>query len=287
MNAMTINRTHSTQVDPIDEIKSLKEAGEPFAIATVVRTVSLTAAKAGAKAVIRRDGSMSAGWIGGGCARTAVLKAARASLEDGKPRLVSVQPGDALQEQGVSAGEMKDGIEFARNMCPSQGTMDVFVEPVLPRPELLICGATPVAVALADLGRRLGFLVSVAAPADEHARFGAIDIAIAGYDLSSLLPAERYIVIATQGRGDEAALAAALAAPARQVAFVGSHRKAAALRQSLAAKGIAPEKLAALHSPAGLDIGAVTPEEIALCILAEIVECRRRGARKAATDTTA
>lgn len=78
MNAMTINRTHSTPVDLIEEIKTLKEAGEPFAVATVVRTVSLTAAKAGAKAVIRRDGSLSAGWIGGGCARAAVLKAARA-----------------------------------------------------------------------------------------------------------------------------------------------------------------------------------------------------------------
>lgn len=283
MNAMTINRTHSTPVDLIEEIKTLKEAGEPFAVATVVRTVSLTAAKAGAKAVIRRDGSLSAGWIGGGCARAAVLKAARASLEDGKPRLVSVQPGDALQDHGVAAGETKDGIEFARNMCPSQGTMDVFVEPVLPKPELLICGATPIAVALADLGRRLGFLVSVAAPAEEHARFGEIDIAIADYGLSTLMPAERYIVIATQGRGDEAALAGALSAPARHVAFVGSHRKAATLRQSLASKGIAPEKLAALHSPAGLDIGAVTPEEIALSILGEIVTVRRRGLRSDST----
>ncbi len=277
MNIMTPSRPHIAPVDLIEEIKTLKQAGEPFAIATVVRTVSLTAAKAGAKAVIRRDGSMSAGWIGGGCARAAVLKAARASLDDGKPRLLSVQPGDALQDHGVAAGETRDGIEFARNMCPSQGTMDVFVEPVLPKPELLICGATPIAVALADLGRRLGFLVSVAAPAEEHTQFGDIDIAIAGYDLSGLMPAERYIVVATQGRGDEAALAAALSAPARHVAFVGSHRKAAALRQSLAAKSIAPERLAALRSPAGLDIGAVTPEEIALSILGEIVEVRRRG----------
>ncbi len=279
MNIVSPSRPHITPIDLIEEIKTLKEAGEPFAIATVVRTVSLTAAKAGAKAVIRKDGSMSAGWIGGGCARAAVLKAARASLDDGKPRLVSVQPGDALQDHGVAAGETRDGIEFARNMCPSQGTMDVFVEPVQPKPELLICGATPIALALADLGRRLGFLVSVAAPAEEHAWFGDIDIAIAGYDLSTLVPAERYIVVATQGRGDEAALAAALSAPACHVAFVGSHRKAAALRQSLAAKGVAPEKLAALHSPAGLDIGAVTPEEIALSILGEIVEVRRRRLR--------
>jgi xanthine dehydrogenase accessory factor len=287
MNAMTMNPTRRVPGDLLEEITSLKESGEPFAVATVVRTVSLTAAKAGAKAIIRRDGSMSAGWIGGGCARAAVLKAVRASLADGKSRLISVQPGDALQEHGVAPGEIKEGVEFSRNTCPSQGTMDVFVEPMLPKPELLICGATPVAVALADLGRRLGYLVSVAAPAEEHVKFDAIDVAIADYDLSGLMPAERYIVVATQGRGDEAALAAALSTPARHVAFVGSHRKATALRQSLVPKGIAAEKLAALYSPAGLDIGAVTPEEIALSILAEIIEHRRRGARTTTTDTTA
>jgi xanthine dehydrogenase accessory factor len=271
-------------VDVLDEVNALKASGEPFAIATVVRTVALTAAKAGAKALIRRDGTLSAGWIGGGCARAAVLKAARAALDDGRPRLVSVQPGDALQEHGVEAGESRDGVEFARNMCPSQGTMDVFVEPVLPRPELLVCGATPVAVALADLGRRLGFLVAVAAPVEEHEKLAEIDIAIPGYDLSRLVAGERYIVIATQGKGDEAALAAALDAPARHVAFVGSHRKAAALRASLAAKGADAKRLSALHSPAGLDIGAVTPEEIALSILAEIVQVRRRGQRGPATS---
>ena len=269
----------SNPVDVLDELSALRASGEPFAIATVVRTVALTAAKAGAKALIRRDGTMSAGWIGGGCARAAVVKAARAAIGDGRPRLVSVQPRDALQEHGVEAGQSKDGVEFARNMCPSEGTMDVFVEPVLPRPELLMCGATPVAVALADLGRRLGFLVAVAAPADEHAKFSGIDIAICGYDLSRLIAGERYIVVATRGKGDEAALAAALAAPARYVAFVGSHRKAAALHTALAATGADPARLAALHSPAGLDIGALTPEEIALSILAEIVEIRRRGQR--------
>src|SRR5215510_1128814 len=198
MAAATMNKP----VDVLDEMQTLKASGEPFAVATVVRTVALTAAKAGAKALIRGDGSMSAGWIGGGCARAAVLKAAREALSDGKPRLVSVQPGDALQELGVEAGQSKGGVEFARNMCPSQGTMDVFVEPVLPRPELLVCGSTPVAVALADLARRLGFLAAVAAPAGDHAKFDGIDIAIPGYDLSGLVAGERYIVVATQGKGD-------------------------------------------------------------------------------------
>jgi xanthine dehydrogenase accessory factor len=268
-------------LDVLDELNALKASGEAFAVATVVRTVAFTAAKAGAKALIRSDGTMSAGWIGGGCARAAVLEAAREALDDGRPRLVSVQPGDALQEHGVEAGQSRDGVEFARNMCPSRGTMDVFVEPVLPRPELLVCGATPIAVALADLGRRLGFRVAVAAPAEDHKRFAEVEMAIPGYDLSRLVAGERYIVVATQGRGDEAALAAALAAPARHVAFVGSHRKAAALRASFAARRTDVERLSALHSPAGLDIGAVTPEEIALSILAEIVAVRRRGHRSA------
>jgi xanthine dehydrogenase accessory factor len=271
----------SRPVDVLDELNALKASGEPFAVATVVHTVALTAAKAGAKALIRRDGTMSAGWIGGGCARAAVLKAAHAALNDGAPRLVSVQPGDALMEHGVQAGHSRDGVEFARNLCPSEGTMDVFVEPVLPKPELLVCGATPVAIALADFGRRLGFLAAIAAPAEDHASFAEIDIAIPGYDLSRLGAGERYIVVATQGKGDEAALAAALSAPARHVAFVGSRRKAAALRAGLAAKGADPARLSALHSPAGLDIGAVTPEEIALSILAEIAGVRRRGLRGA------
>ena len=273
-------------VDVLDEINTLKASGEPFAVATVVRTVALTAAKAGAKALIRRDGTISAGWIGGGCARAAVLEAARAALADGRPRLVSVLPDDALQELGVDAGQAREGIEFARNMCPSQGTMDVFVEPILPMPELLVCGASPVAVALADLGKRLGFCVSVAAPVEDHDKFSAVDLLVAGYDLARLAETERYIVIATQGRGDEAALTAALAAPARHVAFVGSHRKAAALRDALAAKGVDRDRLDRLRSPAGLDIGAVTPEEIALSIVAEIVELRRRGARTGSVGTT-
>src|SRR5215510_5170631 len=136
--------------DILDLISTKRAAGEPFALATVVRTVAATAAKAGAKAVILPDGTISEGWIGGGCARAAVLKAAREAIADGQSRLVSVQPPDALQDQGVAAGEEHAGIRFASNMCPSEGTMDIFVEPVLPVPQLLVCGSSPVAVAVAD-----------------------------------------------------------------------------------------------------------------------------------------
>src|SRR5262245_5210377 len=129
--------------DILNSIAVRKSSGEPFALATVVRTVAATAAKAGAKAVILLDGTISEGWIGGGCARAAVLKAARDALADGKSRLVSVQPPEQLEGLGHNPDEERGGVRFAKNMCPSQGTMDIFVEPVLPRPEVVICGSSP------------------------------------------------------------------------------------------------------------------------------------------------
>lgn len=263
-----------------DAIAVLRAKGEPFAVATVVRTISLTAAKAGAKAAILADGSIAAGWIGGGCARAAVIKAARQALADGKPHLISVAPLDLLQDLGVEPGQARDGVEFAKNACPSQGTMDIFIEPVMPLPALAICGASPVALALADLGKRLGYHVfASAAPEDLPLFEGLADATAAGFDLAALRAAERYVVVATQGRGDEVALTAAFQSGAAFVAFVGSRKKAEALRGALAKKGIAAERLGQLRSPAGLDIGAVTPEEIALSILGEIIAFRRAGQR--------
>ena len=268
-----------------DLISTMKQKGESFALATVVRTVAATAAKAGAKAVIRADGTTSEGWIGGGCARAAVLKAAREAIADGRPRLVSVQPPDVLQERGLQAGDEQAGVRFAKNMCPSQGTMDVFVEPVLPRPQIVVCGSSPVAVAIADLGRRVGFAVTVCVPTAEQAAFAEADRRIEGYALPVDDDGPRFVVVSTQGRGDEAALQAALAIDAAYVAFVGSRKKAEALRRSLAERGVAPERLARLKTPAGLDLGAITPDEIAVSILAEIIAVRRNGERGAAPAT--
>src|SRR3984893_1190724 len=135
-------------VDVIESVSQMKAKGEPFALVTVVRTVAATAVKAGAKAVIRSDGTVSEGWIGGGCARGAVLKAAPEGVADRHARRVSVQPPHLLQEQGVRAGEERAGVRFAKNMCPSEGTMDVFVEPILPRPQIVLRAATPVAVGI-------------------------------------------------------------------------------------------------------------------------------------------
>jgi xanthine dehydrogenase accessory factor len=269
--------------DILDLVSTLKAKGETFALATVVRTVSATAAKAGAKAVIRPDGTISEGWIGGGCARTAVLKAAKEALADGHVRLVSIQPEDLLAEHGVAAGEEKEGIRFARNTCPSQGTMDIFVEPVLPRPEIIVCGSSPVAVALATLGRGFGFAMTVAAPPAEQAAFAEAERRIEGYALPVAHDGARYIVVSTQSKGDEAALTAALSVDADHVAFVGSRRKAETLKAKLRDRGVDDARLARLKAPAGLDIGAITPDEIALSILAEIVALRRKGQRGAGT----
>jgi xanthine dehydrogenase accessory factor len=263
-------------------IATRKSAGEPFVLATVVRTVAATAAKAGAKAVILPDGTISEGWIGGGCARAAVLKAAKDALSDGQSRLVSVQPPDFLADRGVEAGDEQEGVRFAKNMCPSQGTMDIFVEPVLPRPQVVICGSSPVAVAVADLAKRTGFAVTVCAPAAEQAAFEEAERRIEGYALPVEEAGARYVVVSTQGRGDEAALRAALAVDADYVAFVGSRKKAEALKTTLAKRGVPAERLAKLKAPAGLDLGAITPDEIAISILAEIVATRREHSRNAA-----
>jgi xanthine dehydrogenase accessory factor len=261
--------------DILGIMSSRKAAGEPFVVATVVRTVAATAAKAGAKAVILPDGTVSAGWIGGGCARAAVIKAAKDALADGRSRLVSVQPPDVLDQQGLTAGAEQGGVRFAKNMCPSQGTMDIFVEPVLPRPQVIVCGSSPVAVAIADLAGRIGFAVTACAPAADQSAFGDVDRRIEGYALPVDDASQRYVVVSTQGRGDEAALAAALAIDVDYIAFVGSRKKAEKLKETLAKQGVAPELLAKLKAPAGLDLGAITPDEIAISILAEIVALRR------------
>jgi xanthine dehydrogenase accessory factor len=261
--------------DILDIISTRKAAGEPFALATVVRTVAATAAKAGAKAVILPDGTISEGWIGGGCARAAVLKAAKDALADGRSRLVSVQPPDLLADHGVAPGDEQEGVRFAKNMCPSQGTMDIFVEPVLPRPQVIICGSSPVAVAVADLAKRSGFAVTICAPAAEQAAFAEAERRIEGYALPVEEAGARYVVVSTQGRGDEAALSAALAVDVDYVAFVGSRKKADALKAALSERGVPAERLAKLKAPAGLDLGAITPDEIAISILAEIVAVRR------------
>jgi xanthine dehydrogenase accessory factor len=164
-------------------------------------------------------------------------------------------------------------------MCPSKGTMDIFVEPVLPHPSLVILGASPVAMSLAAQARQLGYHVTLAAPAADVASDSEAHVVVDGFQPRDLNDARRFVVISTQGKGDEAALKASVGIDAAYHAFVGSRRKMAALRAKLIAEGIDAGALDRIKAPAGLDLGAITPEEIAMSILAEITTLRRRGQR--------
>ena len=243
----------------LDALAQLKARAEPCAVATVVRTEDATSAKAGAKALIREDGALE-GWIGGGCVQAAVRRAALRTMADGEARLIRVTPRSRLDAQGLAPGSAAGGVEHHVSHCPSGGTVDVFIEPILPAPRLVVLGQSPVASALIDLGARLGYAVAEEPAADERG----------------------FVVVATQGRGDRDALRVALHSDAPYVAFVGSRRKAASLSVALAADGVPPGRLAALRAPAGLAIGAIAPEEIAVSILAEIVQVRRQPIRATA-----
>lgn len=257
--------------DPFALIADLRQRGEDFCVVTVVRTQDATSAKAGAKAIVLKDGTIR-GFLGGGCVQAAIRKSAAAVMAEGRPRLIRVKPQDQ-----VTASVDIDGTELHRSACPSGGTVDLFIEPLRRAPRLIVCGASPVAAALADLGRRLGYRIAIAALAADHDGFAEANEHVTGFDLSPLgIVAEDWIAVATQGKRDREALAAALASPADYVAFVGSRRKAQVLSSQIRGQGaIGEEKLARLKAPAGLDIHAIEPAEIALSIIAEIIARRR------------
>lgn len=251
--------------DLADAARTLRDRQEPFAFATIIRTAGTTAAKPGAKAIVDAEGSIVTGFLGGGCTRGAVRRAVLDALRTGVPSLVSVAPEDQLTAKGLAPGAEAEGITYARNGCPSRGTIDIFIEPCLPMPELVVLGASPVGKALADLAPHFHWSV--------------------GRELPTT-PARglRAIVVATQGQGDLDALSAALEGEADHVAFVGSRKKFAFLAEKLKARGVGDNRIARVSAPAGLDIGAVTPEEIALSILAELTQTRRRPLNRSTDD---
>ena len=263
-----------------DRLNRLTESEVPFVLATVIRTANATSAKAGAKAIIEDDGEII-GWLGGGCVQHSVRDAAKKVLRDGRPQLIKILP-----KAQTPVGSKDDATPLYRSSCPSGGSVEIFLEPVLPRPQLVICGGSPIARALADLGRWLGFSVIACAMADDLAGFEAVDHRVEGFDLSDLpLAVERYLVVATQGKRDKDALKSALAVEARYTAFVGSREKGKALRAALLRDGVEGERLRSLRNPAGLDIGGAGAQEIALSVLAEIVQIRRTGIAKPAEES--
>ncbi|WP_205617531.1 XdhC family protein [Pelomicrobium methylotrophicum] len=256
----------------LEKAASLQSQGKPFALATVIRCESPTSAKPGAKALVEPDGVIH-GWIGGGCAQPAVIKIARRALEEGQPYLIRISP-----ERSV---ESENGIMDFGMTCHSGGTLDIFVDPIIPRPGLLVLGASPAAQALAALAKRVGFQVLVAFPGATRETFPEADQILDGFDMAAEnLPAELFVVVATQGKKDEEALETALGLPAQYVAFIASRRKAEKLKAYLLERGHNPTQVNAIAAPAGIDIGAVTPEEVALSVLAGVVQARRVSAMR-------
>jgi xanthine dehydrogenase accessory factor len=247
----------------------LEAAGQTFAVATVVAVRRPTSARPGAAGIIHPDGTIE-GWVGGSCAQPVVVREALRAMTDGQPRLLR------LSKDAPAEGRRGDGIVELVMSCHSGGTLEIYVEPHLPAPVLWVAGTTPIAGALAALGAASGWHVTLFDPVGEPEAFPGATV-VADTALHRQEPdAQPYIVVATQGIWDEEALASALRRNASYVGLVASPTRAAVVRSWLLEEnGMAEERLAALRAPAGLDLGAETAEEVALSILAELVQVRR------------
>ncbi len=232
-------------MDVLGRAAQLREQGKPFAIATVTWRRAPSSGKPGSKAIIYPDGTVE-GWMGGACAQPTVVRNALEALVDGRPRtLVLGEP------------DLRDGVVNVSMACSSEGAMEVFVEPIAVTQHLVVVGSSPMTELLARLAAELGWRVSAT---DESEIL----------DVSS----GSYVVVATQGHYDEPAVQAALATDAAYVGLVASEKRAASVREWLRNNGVTDEQLARLRAPAGLDLGHVAHEEIAVAILAELVATR-------------
>jgi xanthine dehydrogenase accessory factor len=246
----------------LSKADELVTSGQSFAVAVVVRYEAPISGKPGNKAIIFPDGKMW-GWIGGGCSQPVVIKEALKALADGQPRLIRISPSSSPEE----------GIVDYTMTCHSGGTLDIFIEPVLPKPHILILGRSPVAKTLARLAKTIKYAVSVVAPEADCESFPDSDWVHADLDLSQLkITPQTFMVVSTQGEGDEEALEKALRTKADYVAFVASKTKASKILDAFKEEGIPADRLRQVRSPAGLDIRAASPEEIAVSILAEIIQ---------------
>ncbi|HYL98881.1 MAG TPA: XdhC family protein [Blastocatellia bacterium] len=256
----------------------LRRADEPFAIALVVRSTPPISGKAGDKAIVRQDGSVW-GWIGGGCAQPAVIKESLKAIEDGKPKLVRISPdGDprSLEEEGP-------GVREYRMTCHSGGALDIYIEPVLPKPHIVIFGRSLVAQTLARLATDIHYSVTIISPDATAEAFPTADSISQELDLTGTgIGRNTFIVVSTQGEYDEDALRLATESEAAYIGFVASRAKAQKIFEYLESGGASRDRLAQVKVPAGININATVPEEIAVSILAEIVETRTTKATLAA-----
>jgi xanthine dehydrogenase accessory factor len=262
--------------DYLDQAMTLRQAGQPFALATVVRAEKPTSARAGARAIVTADGTLT-GWVGGSCAQPTVIREALHALQDGQPRFIRLCPPERL-------GRGDEGVLEIALTCVSGGTLEVYIEPHLPRPLLLAVGHLPIVEALSTLGKGMGYAVTVMGLDATPERFPHADRVLDHLDFSEFtlrdaqLRDSTAVVVATHGNYDEEALQGALKTGAGYIALVASKTRATSILDYLRETGVTQDQLDRIKFPAGLDIGAVTPEEIALSILAEIVQVSRRAA---------
>jgi xanthine dehydrogenase accessory factor len=247
----------------LEQAGELKREGEAFALATVVWRQGPSSSKQGSRAIITASGELY-GWIGGACAEPAVIRQAALAIADGQPRLLLL---GAPEQLGAA---IPDGITVVPISCQSEGALEIYIEPVLPAPHVVAIGRSPMARTLVDLARALGWRADL----------------LEGADLSSARVDERsMVVVATQGHGDEEALEQAVAAAPAYVGLVASKRRGESVLGYLAQRGVPKEQLDRVRVPAGLDLGRTSHREVAVAILAELVQLRASGAITAAAAT--
>jgi xanthine dehydrogenase accessory factor len=261
------------ETDILAEVQRLRAERRPFSLATVVAAKQPTSGTPGARAIILAGGEVE-GWIGGQCAQPAVVREGLAALADGVPRLVVLRPGASI-EQGTHAPAA--GVVEVPMLCASEGELQVFVEPFLPRLELVVIGASPVARTLARLGGPLEFEVWACDPEADMETFPAADRLVPSLEaLRPQLSARSMVVVATINAYDEDAAQVALESDAAYVGVVASQKRFAALKDTLRERDVSDERLARLQRPKGLPGPALRPGEIAFGVLAALLDARRQ-----------
>ncbi|MCM3870063.1 MAG: XdhC family protein [Pyrinomonadaceae bacterium] len=264
--------------DILDQAGRLRDEEQPFVLATVVAYKSPQSAKPGSKAIIRADGTVT-GWVGGGCVQPIVLREAKKVLASGKPKLLSISP--------EAAHEDWKGVESYRMTCEGGGSLEIYLEPVVPKPELLIVGRSPVAQIVSELGRLLDFKVCLADPQANQEQFTNVDLILTDLSLvRSHINEKSFVVVATMGNGDEEGLQAVVGSNPRYLGLVASKKKATSLFEYVRDKGATDEEIGRIKCPAGLELGGETLPEIALSVMAEITQVRREKSEPAARSVT-
>jgi xanthine dehydrogenase accessory factor len=253
--------------EPIRLAAELLERRQPFVLATVVWRRAPSSGQRGSQAVITPDGTLQ-GWLGGACAEPTLVRAALQSLEDGQPRLLFLGQMDELDDHDF------EGVMPVPMACENEGALEVYLEPMLPPPHVVVLGHSPAATTLGRLAEGLGWTATVIDTRGDELELGRLRV-----DQGTA------VVVATQGHDDERALEAALATDAGYVGLVASRKRAHFVLEFLGERGVSEETLARVRSPAGLDLGRIAHEEIAVAILAELVQERGRGGLRAGLDT--